>query len=110
MPLISGIMVATNGMLSNTADKNADTQRMIAPATAMRPPVSATSLSAAIRSTPAHLDGVNHDEQADEKEDRSPFDFGERRVRTLSACLTPRCFQLSSSISTAAPASAMVAG
>ena len=44
MPLISGIMVATNGMLSSSADKTAETHRMMVPAAARLPPVSATSL------------------------------------------------------------------
>ena len=44
MPLISGIMVATNGMLSMTADRIAEIHRMIVAATTRLPPVSATSL------------------------------------------------------------------
>ena len=39
MPLITGIMVATNGMLSRTADRTADIHRISAPAAAMLPPV-----------------------------------------------------------------------
>ena len=39
-----------------------------------------------------NLDGVNHHEQADEEEDRGPFDFGEgpvHVVRLLGAALLP---------------------
>src|SRR5512138_3212065 len=46
MLLMSGIIVATKGMLSTIADKNADAHRMAYPAWAILPPVAATSLLA----------------------------------------------------------------
>src|SRR6185369_18051596 len=46
MLLITGIMAATNGMLSKIAERMAEDQRITEPATAMRAPVSATTLSA----------------------------------------------------------------
>jgi hypothetical protein len=41
--LISGIMVATNGMLSTIEDRIADPQRMANPAAAKLPPIALTS-------------------------------------------------------------------
>ena len=52
MLLISGIIVATNGMLSKIAERNAEDHKMTAPAVAMRAPVSPTTLPASRPSTP----------------------------------------------------------
>src|SRR4051794_9915903 len=46
MLLISGIMVATKGMLSTIEERMAEAHKIVKPALAMLPPVAATSLLA----------------------------------------------------------------
>ena len=53
MDLITGIMVATNGMLSTTADAIADIHRMANAVTARSPSVESITRSARILNTPA---------------------------------------------------------
>ena len=57
-------------------------------------PVAATSLSARSCDQPAHFDRMDDDEQADEEEDRDPFDLGERSrhiVGLLVAVMLANC-------------------
>ena len=58
----------------------------------MLPPVAATSLSASSLQQAADVDAVHHDEQADEEEDRDPFDVAEglmNVVRGLFGMMRP---------------------
>ena len=90
--LISGIIVATKGMLSTIEDRTAEAHRMAKPAAAMLPPVASTSLFSEKRQQSAYLDAVHDDEQADEEEDGDPLHIAERLmdvVRRLLGVVRP---------------------
>ena len=78
MPLITGIITATNGMLSTIAARNADSQRMMTPAERDIAAGDGDELAGKQLQQSADLDGMHHDEQADEEEDGDPFHLGER--------------------------------
>jgi hypothetical protein len=76
-------MVATNGMLSMTADRIAETpqndrRRHHQIAAGQRHELAAHESQKAAR-----LDRVHHHEQTDEKEDRRPFDLGKGRMHMI---------------------------
>ena len=107
MLLITGIIVATKGILSMIADRMRrgpqDGDRRVA----RSPPVSVRTSSREPIQQARMLDAGDDDEQADEEEDRDPFDFREHLVQPVGLRL-PLPRQQSSSRSNAAPASAMV--
>jgi len=58
-------MVATNWILSMTADRSAETHKMIVAAATRLPPVDVTSLPPTRRQKTAGRNGVHYHEQAD---------------------------------------------
>src|SRR5216683_2565009 len=74
--LISGIIAATNGMLSTIAESTAEPQRMATAVVSKSPPVHRHELLRREAEHARDIDAVHDDEQAEE-EDRDPVDLVE---------------------------------
>ena len=87
MPLITGIITATNGMLSMIAARERRQPQNDDAAESEVIAGDGDELAGKKLQQPADLDGMHHDEQPDEEEDRDPFDLGERSRHVVGLLL-----------------------